>query len=118
MVGRNGVDFVHPPALEATRDEMRVGRRGRKIRRFDCRYVHKNGTPVPMAWSGVWSESEGQHFFIGRDMTEREASQARLRRAQRIGAVGPRTSGIAHDINKLHGGTVDRLDPRARTIAQ
>lgn len=110
MVGRNGVDFVHPADLQATREEMRVGRRGRAVRRFDCRYVHRNGTVVPIAWAGVWSEPEQQHFFIGRDMTEREASEARLRRAQRLEAVGQLTGGIAHDFNNLLGVIIGSLD--------
>jgi len=115
MTGRNGIDFVYPPDLEATRAEMRVGRRGRTIRRFDCRYVHRDGTVVPIAWAGVWSQAEQQHFFIGRDMTEREATEARLRRAQRLEAVGQLTGGIAHDFNNLLGVIIGSLDLLAET---
>jgi nitrogen-specific signal transduction histidine kinase/CheY-like chemotaxis protein len=63
--------------------------------------VHKNGSVVPLNWTGVWSESEGQHFFIGRDMTERLAIEARQRRSQRLEAIGQLTGGIAHDFNNL-----------------
>src|SRR3546814_15397231 len=49
MVGRNGVDFVHPPDLEATRDEMRVGRRSeeRRVGKECVRTGRSRWSPVP-----------------------------------------------------------------------
>jgi len=101
MVGRSAADFIFHEDLESTREEMRLARRGRAIRNFDCRYVHKSGRVVPLAWMGVWSDPEQQHFFIGRDMTERMAAEERLRHAQRLESVGQLTGGIAHDFNNL-----------------
>lgn len=72
MVGRSGTEFIYPEDLDNTRNEMRQARRGLVTRSFDCRYVHKDGRVVTLAWTGVWSEPEQQHFFIGRDMTERQ----------------------------------------------
>ena len=54
---------------------MRLARRGRDMRNFESRYRHKSGHVVPLAWSGVWSELEQKHFFIGRDMTERKMAE-------------------------------------------
>ncbi len=79
MVSHIGVDFIHPDDLESTRNEMRLARRGRETRNFESRYVHKDGHAVTLTWTGVWSESEQLHFFIGRDMTE----QKRLAAAER-----------------------------------
>src|SRR5207302_5367338 len=45
----------------------------------DCRYVHKEGRVVTLWWTGVWSEPEQQHFFIGRDITSLRATEQRLR---------------------------------------
>ena len=56
MIGHNGVEFIYPDDLERTRNEMRSARRGRLMRNFDCRYVHKNGHPVTLHWFGVWWE--------------------------------------------------------------
>jgi len=69
MIGRNGADFVYPTDLESTRIEMRQARRGRSMRNFETRYVHKRGHIVTLAWSGVWSEPVQQYFFTGRDVT-------------------------------------------------
>jgi PAS domain S-box-containing protein len=70
MTGRSAVDFVEPADLEPTRKEMRQARRGKELRNFETRYVHRDGHSVPLTWSGVWSESAQRYFFIGRDMTE------------------------------------------------
>ena len=75
MVGQNAIRFIYLDDLEPTRIEMRSARRGRHTRNFDTRYVHKDGRTVTMAWTGVWSQPELQHFFIGRDMTERKSAE-------------------------------------------
>ena len=101
MIGRSATEFVHPEDLENTRNEMRLARRGRLTRNFECRYLHKDGRVVPLMWTGVWSEPEQQHFFIGRDMTERTLLEQQLRHAQKMEAVGQLTGGVAHDFNNI-----------------
>jgi PAS domain S-box-containing protein len=84
MIGHNAIEFIYPDDLERTRNEMRTARRGRLMRNFDCRYVHKSGYPVTLHWSGVWSEAARRHFFIGRDMTESRAAEEALRESERV----------------------------------
>jgi PAS domain S-box-containing protein len=78
MIGRSAVDFINPEDLERTRAEMRAARRGQHMRNFDCRYVHANGRDVLLQWTGVWSEPEQQHYFIGRDTTERSLAEEKF----------------------------------------
>ena len=101
LVGCSAAGFLHPDDLENTRAEMRLARRGQVMRNFECRYIHKHGAVVPLAWTGVWSEPDQQHFFIGRDMTERLKLESQLRQAQKMEAVGQLTGGIAHDFNNI-----------------
>ena len=75
LIGRNAVDFVYAGDLEATRSQMRAARRGKQTRNFESRYVHKDGRLVTLAWSGVWSEPEQRHFFIGRDLSEQKLTE-------------------------------------------
>jgi PAS domain S-box-containing protein len=79
MIGRSAAEFLYHEDLDSTRNEMRSARHGRETRNFECRYVHQNGRVVTLGWTGVWSESEQQHFFIGRDITELKATEQRLR---------------------------------------
>ena len=101
LVGRNAAGYLYPEDLENTRNEMRLARRGQVMRNFECRYVHRDGRVVPLAWTGVWSEPDQQHFFIGRDMTERITLEAQLRQALKMEAIGRLTGGIAHDFNNI-----------------
>jgi PAS domain S-box-containing protein len=101
MVGRSARQFIYLGDLDSTRAEMRAARRGRLTRHFDCSYVSKTGEVVPLAWMGVWSEPEQQHFFIGRDMRERLKLEQRLVQGQKMEAIGQLTGGIAHDFNNL-----------------
>src|SRR5579862_45179 len=79
MIGHSAVEFIHRDDLDPTRSEMRSARLGQGTRNFNTRYVHKDGRVVTLAWTGVWSEPEQRHFFIGRDMTEAKAAEERLR---------------------------------------
>jgi two-component system, OmpR family, sensor histidine kinase VicK len=69
MIGRTAAEFVVAEDLDHSRVEMRRARHGHLIRNLATRYVHKDGHIVTLVWSGVWSEPEQRHFFIGRDMT-------------------------------------------------
>ncbi len=117
MVGRSGTDFLHPDDLEHTRGEMRQARRGSPIRVFDCRYVHKDGRIVPLSWKGMWSEPDQQHYFVGRDMTERINLEQQLRQAQKMEAIGQLTGGIAHDFNNILAVIIGMTELAALSVA-
>ena len=101
LIGRDAGHLLHPDDLDSTRQQMRLARRGGQTRNFDCRYLHKDGHAVPLSWTGVWSEQDQHHFFIGRDMTEAHRIEAQLRQAQKMEAVGQLTGGLAHDFNNI-----------------
>lgn len=101
LVGRNAVEFIHADDLEATREEMRLARRGLVSRNFESRYLHKDGQIVRLTWTGMWVAEENQHFFIGHDMTERVKLEQELRQSQKMEAIGQLTGGLAHDYNNL-----------------
>jgi len=101
MIGRSATEFIHPDDLDSTRQEMRSARRGHLMRNFETRYVHKEGHAVNLSWMGTWSEPVRRHFFVGRDLTEKQAAEAHLRQAQKMDAVGQLTGGVAHDFNNI-----------------
>jgi PAS domain S-box-containing protein len=101
MIGNSAVHFIHPDDLDSTRREMRAARLGKQLRNFETRYVHKDGTAVTLNWTGTWSEPVRRHFFIGRDLTEKQAADAQLRHIQKMDAIGQLTGGVAHDFNNI-----------------
>ena len=101
MIGHSAVEFIYPDDLDSTREEMRSARRGRHMRNFETRYVHRDGRVVTLTWMGSWSEPVRRHFFVGRDLTEKQAAEAQFRQAQKMEAVGQLTGGIAHDFNNI-----------------
>jgi PAS domain S-box-containing protein len=101
MIGHSAVEFIHPDDLDSTRAEMRAARRGRLMRNFETRYIHKDGRAVALTWMGTWSEPVRRHFFVGRDLTEKQAVEAQYRQAEKMEAVGQLTGGVAHDFNNI-----------------
>ena len=101
MIGHSAIDFIHADDLESTRQEMRAARRGHLMRNFETRYVHRDGHAVNLSWMGTWSEPVRRHFFVGRDLTEKQAAEAQFRQAQKMDAVGQLTGGVAHDFNNI-----------------
>jgi PAS domain S-box-containing protein len=84
MIGRSGVDFLHPDHLEHSRQEMRALRRGERPKLADTRCVHKDGRTVWLSWLGVWSEPVKRFFFVGRDMTESRLAQETLSESEQL----------------------------------
>ena len=63
----------------------------------------KDGTIFPIYLSVGAAQQEQESVFVGiiNDLTERRATEERLRRSQRMEAIGQLTGGIAHDFNNL-----------------
>ncbi|NUR14215.1 MAG: PAS domain S-box protein, partial [Bradyrhizobium sp.] len=101
LIGHSATEFIHPDDLERTREEMRAARRGAVKRSFEARYYHYDGHEVTLNWMGTWSQPVKRHFFIGRDLTEKQAAEAQFRQVQKMDSIGQLTGGVAHDFNNV-----------------
>ncbi len=84
MIGRSGVDFIHPDHLDQARAEMRELRRGEHPILADTRCIHKSGREVWLSWLGNWSDQAKRFFFVGRDMTEARLAAESLRDSEQL----------------------------------
>jgi PAS domain S-box-containing protein len=84
MIGRTGVDFIHPAHLDRSREEMRELRRGEHPKLADTRCIHKDGHEVWLSWLGNWSDQARRFFFVGRDMTEARHAAESLRDSEQL----------------------------------
>ncbi|MBW8854254.1 MAG: PAS domain S-box protein, partial [Bradyrhizobium sp.] len=84
MVGRSGVDFIHPAHLDQSRKEMRALRHGGHPKLDDTRCFHKDGREVWLSWLGNWSDQAQRFFFVGRDMTEARHAEESLRESEQL----------------------------------
>jgi PAS domain S-box-containing protein len=115
MINHSAAEFLYVEDLRHTRDNMRAIRRGRVTRSFETRYAHRDGHLVPLAWTGVWSEPEGQYFFIGRDMTEQKRAEEQL-----TGALARQqaifNSAMIGIITLNESGSIETMNPAAERI--
>jgi two-component system sensor kinase FixL len=125
MAGHLASEFLYPPDLENTREEMRQARRGRQTRHFECRYVHKGGWVVALNWTGVWSEQEQRHFFIGRDMSELKQAERRMQelqseliRSSRLYDLRHTVAALAHEVNQPLTAIANYLSGAKRMFAK
>jgi len=115
MIGRNGIEFLHPGDLEQAREEMRAARRGAHVRNRDSRYIHKDGRVVTLSWMGAWSEPVKRHFYVGRDMTESTRAQETLQESEQL-ARGIINSAIDAFVQVDQRGVIRDWNPQAETM--
>jgi PAS domain S-box-containing protein len=78
MVGRYGGEFVAPDFIEVLRAELLASIDGGATRNFRSDFLHKDGYPVTLAWTGVWSAKAQRFFLIGRDESEQKRAEEKL----------------------------------------
>lgn len=115
MIGRSGVDFIHPDHLEKSQQEMRAARRGQRPKISDTRCIHKNGREVWLSWLGTWSGPVKRFFFVGRDMTESRLAQETLRESEQL-ARGIIDTALDAFVQMDDQGTVTDWNPQAENI--
>ncbi|MFD2515942.1 PAS domain S-box protein [Pontibacter locisalis] len=82
LEGRNFAEFLHSDDLASTQQVIQEALKSGTKASLENRYIHRQGHEVPMHWMGVWSEEDGFLYYVGRDVTEQKAFQARLEESE------------------------------------
>jgi diguanylate cyclase (GGDEF)-like protein/PAS domain S-box-containing protein len=103
MVGQYGGDFIAPECLGLMRSELIASVKGEAIRNFETDFIHKDGYPVTLAWTGVWSAKAQRFFMIGRDTREQKAVEVKLRHLAHIDQLTglPNRVSLMDDVAKI-----------------
>jgi len=117
IVGRSYLDFLHPDDIDTTLEHATALANGQPVNGFMNRYLHRDGSVVPVMWSSVWSQDDQTTFAVGRDMRDHVAAEEKLRQAQKMEAIGRLTGGIAHDFNNLLTVVIGATETLAEALA-
>ncbi|KQX99573.1 histidine kinase [Rhodanobacter sp. Root480] len=117
-------DFLHPDDLERNRRAFsRALELGEPALSFENRYRHADGGYRWLSWVAI--PEDDKIYCSARDVTaEKQAAEslarteAALRQAQKMEAVGQLTGGIAHDFNNLLGGIMGALEVARMKLEQ
>lgn len=95
------LDIVHPDDRARTAEIFEGILRGLPVSDFENRYRRKDGEYRVFSWRATVDPITGDVYAVARDVTDHRQTEAQLRHAQKMEAVGQLAGGVAHDFNNL-----------------
>jgi PAS domain S-box-containing protein len=86
MTGSSFLDYIHPDDVTSTIQAVREKKEA-STSNFENRYYHKNGSVIPLIWSGKWDEADGLLYCVARDASDKKEMEHRLLNAQQLAKI-------------------------------
>jgi PAS domain S-box-containing protein len=96
MIGVSYRNFIVPEDIEKTIQVVADREHDCYTTNFENRYFRKDGSIVPIIWSGRWDENDGLLYCVARDGSDKKDLEARLEKAQQMASV----ASLEYNFNK------------------
>lgn len=83
MIGKNYIDFVCEDDRQMTLESSKTTISRKRTLNFENRYLHKDGSLVPVLWSANWDEKDEKMYCIARDITENKKTSIQIEQSER-----------------------------------
>jgi PAS domain S-box-containing protein len=78
LIGRNLMDFIFLGDREESKKATLQVMAGNILTNFENRFLHKNGSWVPIVWSSSWNATNNMRYSVARDATEKKKYEKAL----------------------------------------
>ncbi|MHA4844113.1 PAS domain-containing sensor histidine kinase [Flavitalea antarctica] len=78
LIGKKYIELTIKEDREATLAVAEKILNGMPVTMFENRFLHKNGSVVPLLWSARWDDKEQLMFSLAKDATEKKAMEKAL----------------------------------------
>ncbi len=83
LIGKNYIDFVYTEDRFATLKSEKLVISGEQETNFENRYIHKNGSLIPMLWSSNGNTGDGIIYCVAKDITGKKLAEQQLEQSER-----------------------------------
>ena len=117
LVGKPFLDLLLEDDVPRTLASFQEVLAGKQVADFENRYRRRDGASRVFSWRATVDPLTGDVYAVARDITEQRATEAQLRHAQKIEAVGQLAGGVAHDFNNLMQAVLANVELALMTAA-
>lgn len=97
MEGVSYLKFIHPADVGKTVAMFAERVHNCSRTSFSNRYIHKDGTVVPILWSGRWDAEDRLLYCVARDGSEKSEMEQRLLKSQQMARVANYEFDVVHE---------------------
>ncbi len=105
LIGKPLINLVHHEDNEETYKTADHVMAGNNVNHFENRYIHKDGSLVPIEWSARWDEKDQIRYGIARDVTAKKRLEKELkgeqRRLKNLFSQAPTSMGVLRGANHV-----------------